>query len=296
MCQRHDHDVDKGSGDDILIRRFLNTGQGEPEFRWRGGDVSRIEGLTDGVFAIALTLLVVSLEVPSTWAELRAAFVQMPVFLVCFALLYYIWYSHYIFHRRYGLEDRATVWLNAVLVFLVLFYVYPLKFLAQALYTGITHGSPYQLDSIGNPIADPASTTGQDFLLIIEGQDMPDLMIVYSAGYLGIFLVLALGSWHAWRCRKELELNPIEELITKAAIREQGVMVVFALISLALVLSSRGLAPLGGLVYILVGPVQGLLGWYTGKTVSRAMKNGIQDSQPNLKPKKRGTKKGNSQK
>ena len=44
---------------------------GEPFFRWRGGAVSRIENLSDVVFAFALTLIVVSLEVPRNVGELH---------------------------------------------------------------------------------------------------------------------------------------------------------------------------------------------------------------------------------
>ena len=36
----------------------------DKRFRWRSHDVSRIEGLSDAVFGFAVTLLVVSLEVP----------------------------------------------------------------------------------------------------------------------------------------------------------------------------------------------------------------------------------------
>lgn len=52
--------IDKRIGDD-------------KRFRWRSHDVSRIEGLSDAVFGFAVTLLVVSLEVPKTFAELMEA-------------------------------------------------------------------------------------------------------------------------------------------------------------------------------------------------------------------------------
>ncbi|NIV14887.1 MAG: DUF1211 domain-containing protein [Aliifodinibius sp.] len=46
----------------------MNHGRvGDQEFRWRGGDVSRMEGFSDAVFAFALTLLVVSLQVPNSF-------------------------------------------------------------------------------------------------------------------------------------------------------------------------------------------------------------------------------------
>ena len=34
------------------------------EFRWRSREISRLEGLSDAVFGFAITLLIVSLEVP----------------------------------------------------------------------------------------------------------------------------------------------------------------------------------------------------------------------------------------
>ena len=38
-------------------------------------------------------------------------------------LLLFVWCEHYKFYRRYGLWDVPTIWLNAALFFLVLFYV-----------------------------------------------------------------------------------------------------------------------------------------------------------------------------
>src|SRR5216684_1017189 len=97
----------------------------EPEFRWRGREIARIEGLSDAVFAFAVTLLVVSLEVPRTFEELSDTMLGFPAFGVCFTLLMLIWYAQHTFFRRYGMQDIQTIALNLALLFLVLLYVYP---------------------------------------------------------------------------------------------------------------------------------------------------------------------------
>ena len=119
-----------------MLRKHLISGQtsGEPGFHWRGAEVTRLEGFTDAVFAFAVTLLVVSLEVPKTLPELFVAMHGFLAFGVCFALLANVWYQHYRFFRRYALENPWVVFLNCVLLFFVLFYVYPLKFLFTAVF------------------------------------------------------------------------------------------------------------------------------------------------------------------
>ena len=114
----------------------------EKYFRWRSGEITRLEAFCDVVFGFALTLLVVSLEVPRNYAELMAAMRGFVPFAVCFAQLVMIWRAHYIFSRRYGLEDRYIVFLNVVLLFVVLFYVYPLKFVFTMLFLEILRALP----------------------------------------------------------------------------------------------------------------------------------------------------------
>lgn len=67
-------------------------------------------------------------------------------FAVCFGILFWVWYDHYRFFRRYGLDDGLTTTLTGVLLFIVLFYVYPMKFLFSTLFDQLLGGGPGQLD------------------------------------------------------------------------------------------------------------------------------------------------------
>src|SRR6201993_2479084 len=111
-----------------------------PGFRLRGREVTRLESFSDAVFGFALTLLVVSLDVPKSFDDLIATMRGFPAFAVCFLLLALIWNGHYKFCRRYGLDDGTARFLTCVLLFLVLFYVYPLKFLFNLSFHEIMFG------------------------------------------------------------------------------------------------------------------------------------------------------------
>src|SRR5580698_6201707 len=143
----------------------------EKYFRWRGGEITRLEAFCDVVFGFALTLLVVSLEVPRNYAELMAAMRGFVPFAACFAQLVMIWRGHYIFSRRYGLEDSYTVFLNVVLLFVVLFYVCPLKFVFSMLFLQIT------------------CAAGADNLNFAQASVV---MRIYAVGFAAVFLLFAL--------------------------------------------------------------------------------------------------------
>ena len=100
----------------------------------RRHEVSRLEAFSDAAFAFALTLLVVSLDVPQSYDQLMQIMRGFPSFACCFALLVWIWYEHNLFFRRYGLHDPWTVFVNGMLLFVTLFYVYPLKFMFDSMF------------------------------------------------------------------------------------------------------------------------------------------------------------------
>ncbi len=162
-------------------------------FRRRGGEVSRLEGFSDAVFAFALALLVVSTDVPGSTAELYAILGDFPAFGATFAVLVWIWHQHHVYFRRFGFVNAVTTFLNAVLLFLVLFYVYPLKFLFGALFDGLV---------------------GQGWAF--TPKQGPVLMVLYSLGFASVFAMFAFLYQHALGLRSKLELNELEVLITRA--------------------------------------------------------------------------------
>lgn len=217
----------------------LEALKGERYFRWRGGDVSRIEGLTDSVFALAFTLLILSTEVPKNYAEFRTLLEGMPAFAACFALYVLLWYYHFQFHRRFGLENLYTIFLNICLLFLILVYVYPAKYLFSALADNFLFDRLRTLDA--------------------------SMMLFYSGGVVGIFLLFTLMYLHAYRHREILGLSDVEVHMTRTAIREHLIHTGVGLASILLALASW--PALSGLIYVLVGPLQALNGWHSGRAV-----------------------------
>ena len=111
--------------------------QFDENFRLRGAVITRLDVFSDVVLGIALVLLVVSLVIPRSFSDLRSPTPSFTASAICFLMLVNVWFSHYVFFRRYGICDRWTVLLNAALLGLVLFCVYPLKFLYSTLFASL---------------------------------------------------------------------------------------------------------------------------------------------------------------
>jgi uncharacterized membrane protein len=231
--------IDKGVGDDH-------------KFRWRSHEPSRIEGLSDAVFGFAVTLLVVSLEVPKTYAELMEAMRGYGAFAISFTLLLLVWYTQYKFFRRYALQDNVSLILNAALLFVVLFYVYPLKFVFTFLVSMFTgHKGEVRL---------PNGTT----IAMVENADqVARLMVIFSVGYLAVFGLFVLLYWHAYRKREKLELNELEVFDTRTDIRESALNVAIAALSIGFGLARY--AGLAGMTYMLCPIVLTMHGMMSGK-------------------------------
>jgi uncharacterized membrane protein len=118
-------------------------------------------------------------------------------FAVCFALLFQIWNNQNVFFRRYGINDTYTLFLNAILLFVVLIYTYPLKFLFELIFRGPT----YLHD-------------GQVMQKLQTGQLQP-LMLLYGTGFMVNYVLFYLMYRHAGKCAKEIDLSAVEQFETK---------------------------------------------------------------------------------
>src|SRR3954468_20591202 len=141
-------------------------------FRLRGQEITRLESFSDAVFGFALTLLVVSLDVPKSFSDLVATMRGFPAFALCFLFLALIWNGHYKFCRRYGLDDGTCRFLTCVMLFLVLFYVYPLKFLFSLSITAMFFGD--------------APTVR------MSGSEFSTLLVIYGLGFAAVYGVMTL--------------------------------------------------------------------------------------------------------
>ncbi len=186
-------------------------------------NISRIEAFSDAVFAFAATLLVVSLGTDSTDAIIDIDVKLFTGFAVSFFVLVILWFLHYNFFRRTNYMDNVIIAINAVLLFVVLYYVFPLKSLVNSWFL-------------------PQGMTPDKLAGLFE---------LYGLGFALIFLCLSLMYYRAYKKSKHLE-NSITLLFY---VRHFGLFVVVALITIIIAYLQIGINyGLPGILYALLGP------------------------------------------
>ncbi|WP_350288146.1 TMEM175 family protein [uncultured Croceitalea sp.] len=187
-------------------------------------NISRVEAFSDAVFAFAATLLVVSVGNENSSSILNIDWKIFLSFGVSFFVLVGLWWVHYNFFRRTNYMDNWIVALNSVLLFVVLYYIFPLKSLIDTWVSG--YG--------------------------ISFESFSELFQLYSLGFFLIFTCFSLMYYRAYKKSKSLEKG-IKLLFYS---RHFGIYVVVALISIILAKTKVGLIyALPGLIYSLLGPL-----------------------------------------
>ena len=227
----------------------------EQNFRWRGNEVSRVEGFTDAVFAFAVTLLVVALEVPHTFEGLLDVLRGFPAFVICFVLLMMFWNAHFRYHRRYGLEDTFSRIMTMAILVLVLFSVYPLKYLFTLLTVQIFG---FELTNAPH----------------LEGLEQVRLLyLIYGLGLGGVWGLFAILYAHALRKSNELGLSEVELVHTRASLAENLIYVAVCALSVTLAFATSS-SWLPGVIYVLLAPLQTFNGIWFGRKMSTLTRAG----------------------
>jgi len=228
-------------------------------FRLRGTDMTRTETFTDAAFAFALTLLVVSIDsIPSTYEELLFAVQGIPAFGLACALLFLFWYGHWNWSRRYGLEDFPSIALSFSLVFVVLCYVYPMKYVTSIFVAWIT----------GRRL-DVGAT-------INSAEELFGIFTIYSIGFVALCVVVLLLYLRAWAIRDELSLDFVERHITRSEIGSWTILTsVGALAILMGLFAPRHPLTVPGWAYMLLPVVMPAWGIVRGRQLKQLMQQGV---------------------
>lgn len=222
-------------------------------FRVRGREVSRLEAFSDAIFGLAITLVIVSGDVPNDVSQMIVRMQNFLAYGACFCILYGIWESHFLFCRRFGLESPAVRTLTAALLFVVSLYAYPLKMVFTLFFSGYLH--------LGGRV---------DSLVKVQVKDMSALFVMYGLGWTIVMAIFSTMYGYALWHRDALELSDTEVRLSRIIRGRYAAQSAVGLLSVILAATLRPeLAGFTGFVYFLVGPIAGYYGYLQGKETER---------------------------
>jgi uncharacterized membrane protein len=132
-----------------LDRRAHATGSGASQVTIDTHANARLEAFSDGVFAIALTLLIIDIKVPDMEAirgntELSRALIRLApsvlAFLLSFAVVLITWVNHHVLLELLRTSSAAFFYANGFLLLTVVFLPFPTSLLGAFVWTD--HAAP----------------------------------------------------------------------------------------------------------------------------------------------------------
>lgn len=187
-----------------MIRGAISKGlDHDPNFRWRGEAVTRIENLSDIVFALAFGMLISAASPPQTMSDLSGFLFSIIPVTAAFAVLIGIWNHHFTFFRRYGVADKHIIFLNSILLFVVLYLAYPLRFAFDSLFAAITGLS---------------GDASQFQRMEMTFEDSGIILAYFGVGFAIIHALFALMHRHVIKKRELLSLSDYEFVITQQSV------------------------------------------------------------------------------
>src|SRR5262245_18937797 len=107
-------------------------------------ETARLEAFSDGVFAIAITLLVLELHVPEAepgtlWSALWDEWPQFAAYFTSFLIIGIMWVNHHSMFRQIVRVDRKLIFLNLFLLLWMAMLPFPTEMVAAYLDEGGTN-------------------------------------------------------------------------------------------------------------------------------------------------------------
>ena len=100
---------------------------------------TRLEAFSDGVFAVAITLLVLELHIPTgdhLWHQLKEEWPSFAAFFVSFWVIGIIWVNHHGLLDHLKRTDRPVLYLNLLVLMTVVFIPFSTALMAEHLKSG----------------------------------------------------------------------------------------------------------------------------------------------------------------
>lgn len=177
----------------------------DPDFRWRGQDVTRIENLSDIVFALALGMIISTGYPISTFVEMKNFLSSIIPVAAAFAILLQLWNQHFTFFRRYGVADKKIIFLNALLIFAILYIAYPLRFAFDSFYEFISSSITGDYSRMREKGINSFSSSGT-------------ILAFFGVGYAFVHVIYALMHQHVLKKHALLELSHSELQMTRQSV------------------------------------------------------------------------------
>jgi uncharacterized membrane protein len=105
---------------------------------------TRLEAFCDGVFAIALTLLIIDIKIPTSegigttrelWLALRHLGPSIFAFILSFAIILITWVNHHAFFKLVNKSSASFIYANGFLLLTVVFMPFPTALVGEYLLT-----------------------------------------------------------------------------------------------------------------------------------------------------------------
>jgi uncharacterized membrane protein len=177
-------------------------------------DTTRLEAFSDGVFAIAITLLILEIRVPdpaaghgNSWLnrELWALWPSLLAFCLSFWVILVMWVNHHELLRLVRGVDYPLLFANGFLLLMVTFVPFPTAVLARYLGTGAANAAvafycgSFVVNSVTWGVLFATIARSRRLVRPEVGDDtLARIRRAYAMGLMVYLASVALAVWNPW--------------------------------------------------------------------------------------------------